>query len=640
MYCKNLLNMRLSAFVNSGLICLLLAFAARTNSSAQNSFNTKFEKIIFGCYASDIKDFERFVMRAKESGATHINLSNEDLPFAKWEYDVENDPYPSWVFTNMGLLKIATPAALKPYLPQDYAEHVLSILEERCKVLRKYGMKAAFKTFEPQMLPEKVYEDHPAWRGPRVDHPSRSRVARWAPDIDNPEVLQLYRESVALLLKRCPEIEILSLTTNDSGTGLSWSGGLYSGSTGNTFNKMRRTDERIFSFFSVFTEAAKNAGAKMEVDFYGTREDLPKKIAINLSEGMAIENYEGPDGRPFKSEVGFVMDFYQLLYPVVGIPDPVKFLEELEDANKSTAKRLFVLMGDRFNKDLYFEIYDKFNLSPANGIISRLKFLKDLAGSRVGEQEAEHLLNLWLSLREIRNSLSIGNLGGIGGSVFYLGSVQERWLTRPFVPFPEELNPDDRNYYRKYQFQAKSEDQANDMANMQANLLFSGWSGRSFMSRLMNSVRISVLNAREINTDILKLRTGPEQIKEFKLLDLRLDALFIMCNNAENAISYQAQLDKAKRIKEEPDPRPDPGTPSSWERSLILETARREIDNTTLLIQLLESTDSEIFDLAPSKALEDIRRLGPDFKDQLKKKLKIMNAHWLDYNRIFATPNL
>lgn len=330
-------------------------------SFSQNIFNSKFDKIVFGCYAKDIKDFEEFVKWAKKSGATHINLSNEDLPFSKWEYDVENDPYPSWVITNMGLLKIATPVALKKYLPQDYAESVFSILEERCKVLRKYGLKAAFKTFEPQMLPEKVYEDHPLWRGPRVDHPSRSRVARWASDIDNPEVLQLYKEAFAILLKRCPEIEMLSLTTNDSGTGLSWSGGLYSGATGNTFNKYRRTDERIFSFFSAFKEVAKNAGASVELDFFGTREEFPEKIAEDLTEGMAIENLEGPDGRPFKSEVGFVMDYYQILYPVMGVPDPVEFLKELENANTSKAKRLFVLFGDRFSNDLYFTLYDRFN---------------------------------------------------------------------------------------------------------------------------------------------------------------------------------------------------------------------------------------------------------------------------------------
>ena len=640
MYCKNLLNMTLSALSKSVLICLSLIFATRNNASAQNSFNSKFEKIVFGCYAKDIKEFEDFAKRAKQSGATHINLSNEDLPFSRWEYDVPDDPYPSWVITNMGLLKIATPEVLKPYLPQDYAEKVLSILEERCKVLRKYGLKAAFKTFEPQMLPEKVYEDHPLWRGPRVDHPSRSKTARWAPDIDNSEVLQLYKESFAILLKRCPEIEILSLTTNDSGTGLSWSGGLYNGSTGNTFNKMRRTDERIFSFFSAFIETAKNAGVKMEVDFYGTREDSPEKISKSLTEGMAIENFEGPDGRTFKSEVGFVMDFYQLLYPVVGIPDPLKFIEELELANKSTAKRLFVLFGDRYNKELYFEIYDKFKINPSNDIITRLVFLKNLAGSKVGEHGSDQLFNLWMALREVRSSLIIGNLGGTGGSVFYLGAVQERWLTRPFVPFPEELSPQDRNYYRKFQFQAKSEEEANDMADMQANLTYSGWSGRSFMSRLMSSVRYSVSQAQAANTDLLKLSISPEQNKEFQLLDLRLQALSILCNNAENAISYQAQLDKAKAAEYKPENRPDAGKPSSWERSLILETARREIDNTSWLIQLLESTDSEIFDLAPSKELEDIRRLGPDFKVQLKKKLKIMNEHWLDYNRIYTTPNL
>jgi hypothetical protein len=626
--------------IKSLLIYLLLLNVTMPCVSAQYSFNMNFEKIVFGCYTSDIKEFEDFAERAKQSGATHINLSNEDLPFSRWEYDVEGDPYPSWVITNMGLLKIATPEILKPYLPQDYAEKVLSILEERCKVLRKYGLKAAFKTFEPQMMPEKVYEDHPLWRGPRVDHPCRSKTARWAPDIDNPEVLQLYRESFAILLKRCPEIEILSLTTNDSGTGLSWSGGLYSGATGNTFNKMRETDERIFSFFSVFTETAKKAGVKMEIDFYGTREKFPERIAKGLTEGMAIENFEGPDSRTFKSEVGFVMDFYQLLYPVVGIPDPLKFLLELELAKKSGAKRLFVLFGDRFNKELYFEIYDKFKINPSNDIITRLLFLKTLAGSKVGEQEADHLFNLWLSLFEVRNSLIIGNLGGFGGSVFYLGAVQERWLTRPFVPFPEDLNPQDRNYFRKFQFQALSEEQANNMANMQANLIYSGWSGMSFMSRIMSSVRSSVSQAIAANTYLLKLNITPEQHKEFLILDLRLQALSILCNNAENAISYQALLDKAKTSEYKPENNIDIGMPSSWERSMVLETARQEIDNTGLLIQLLESTDLEILDLAPSKELEDIRRLGPDFKDQLKKKLKIMNEHWLDYNRIFPTPNL
>lgn len=622
---------------NFSFLFILIFFVFIGNTFSQNTFNSKFDKIVFGCYAKDIADFEAFVQRAKQSGATHINLSNEDLPFAKWEYDTPGDPYPSWVFTNMGLLKIATPAALKPYLPQDYAEKVISILEERCKVLRKYGLKAAFKTFEPQMLPEKVYEDHPLWRGPRVDHPSRSRVARWAPDVDNPEVLELYREAFGILLKRCPEIEIMSLTTNDSGTGLSWSGGLYSGATGNTFTKYRRTEERIASFFAVFKDVAKAKGATLDVDFFGTREDFPEKIAENLTEGMAIENLEGPDGRPFKSEVGFVMDYYQVFYPVIGVPDPVQFLEELENANNSKAKRLFVLFGDRYNKDLYFNIYDQFNARPSGGdLISRLMFLKKMAAAQVGEQAADHLFNIWLSLQDARKAAILTDNGGY---IFYLGAVQQRWLTRPFVPFPEELGAKDRDYFRKYQFQARTEENANDMADLQASRIFSGWSGRFFVSKSMNITKGAVSRARRELAILLKSELSAAQKKEFEVLALRLKALDLLADNSKNAISYQAQLDRTKANICGPDKNPAIGTSSSGERTLMLETARQEIDNTALLLKLLESTNEEILDIAPTKDLEDIRRLGPDFTYQLKLKLRIMNEHWQDYNRLFTIPN-
>lgn len=52
--------------------------------------------------------------------------------------------------------------------------------------------------------------------------------------------------------------------------------------------------------------------------------------------------------------------------------------------------------------------------------------------------------------------------------MLYLGCVQQRWLTRPFVPFPEELKPEDRDYYRKFLFQARTEEHANNLADLQA----------------------------------------------------------------------------------------------------------------------------------------------------------------------------
>ena len=354
---------------------------------------------------------------------------------------------------------------------------------------------------------------------------------------------------------------------------------------------------------------------------------------------MAIENQEGPEGKPFKFQVGDVLEYSKSLCPVVGIPDPVQFLNELDEANKSTAERLFVLIGDRFNKELYFNIFDKFNLNPTSDVLSHFTLLKNLATENAGEKNSEALLKVWLALSEARKTLSLGNLGG---TVFYLGSLMERWLTRPFVPFPEELSPSDKDYYRKFQFMGYMGKQADDLANLQANRIYSGWSGKNFMSVLMQSVRGSTDQARTEIAGILKSNISTDQKNEFNLLDLRLQALTLLCNNAENAISYQAQLDigKARAVKTEPEPAAEADFPTGLDRNMILETARNEIDNTAMILQLLESTNEEIFDLAPTKDLEDIRRLGPDFKNQLKQKLRIMNEHWLDYNRIYTPPNL
>ena len=53
------------------------------------------------------------------------------------------------------------------------------------------------------------------------------------------------------------------------------------------------------------------------------------------------------------------------------------------------------------------------------------------------------------------------------------------------------------------------------------------------------------------------------------------------------------------------------GSSSNWDRQLIFQKARKELDNTALLLQIFKSNSKPIFDLAPTKE-EDIRRLGPD----------------------------
>ena len=246
-----------------------------------------------------------FARRARQSGATHVVITAEDLPWAMWQMDTPGDPYPAWAVSNVGLLKVSIPEALQPFLPKDYSDTVMGLLRSRCEVLRKLGLKAAFTTFEPQILPERVYDAHPLWRGPQVDHPLRSRVPRFAPSIDNPEVLALYRESIRKLLTVCPEIEILSLHTNDSGSGMSWSGGLYQGPNGSSLTRDRKMHQRYRDFFEALQSGASDARpGPLEIDAKWVRESAPELVAGKLGPGMAVANFEGPNATVYKADVG------------------------------------------------------------------------------------------------------------------------------------------------------------------------------------------------------------------------------------------------------------------------------------------------------------------------------------------------
>jgi len=188
----------------------------------------------------DLAEFERKAVLSKELGATHIVIT-EGLPLATWEFD-KDDPYPEWYMHHASLLKIFPPKDVLPFVDKDYADKVSAILEKRCEILRKLGLKAVWNANEPAVMPEAFFTAHPELRGPRIDQPNRSRKARFAPSVDEPETLRIYRESMQLLLKRCPEVELFNWVTTDAGSGFDWTPSLYPGINGNSNYKDRRIE--------------------------------------------------------------------------------------------------------------------------------------------------------------------------------------------------------------------------------------------------------------------------------------------------------------------------------------------------------------------------------------------------------------
>ena len=588
------------------------------------TYGSNFEKIIFSSPIQNIEDFEDFVKKAKEVGATHITISN-DIPLAFWQYDTPGDPYPAWYVMRGNLLKVFPPEPVAKQIPEEYRKKVIDVLKKRCEILGKYNLKGHYDSSEPSVLPEAVYNEHPLWRGPKVDQPMRSNVPRWAPSIDNPEVQELYRKAMAEMLRHCPEIDILTMLTNDSGAGLGWSDGLYSGALGNTLYKNNTTTDRIQFLFEALRKGAADAGKNIDLRINNTREKYPEKIAIQLSKGMAVENYEGPDGSPFWTGAGVGSGYGNMFTPVYGIPQPDRFISSLTSARKSHATRLMVHFSDHLTRDFYFSLYKKLNEDVLNDRADEIAFLRQIAVEQVGEENAADLVQMWLNIEKAADYI---NLTHAGGRIFYLGSVHQRWLIRPFVPYPDEIPDSISQTWQKYQFQAIPE-RMNSLCDVQANDMFCGWGSWRILRNILNPVEKELINAIKFAENL-----GYEDLAR------RMKIMNCIVNNALNAVSYQAQLDRVEELKIKPDEHIYSRTGNSWDRQRMMETARVEIDNIALLIKLLEDNPGNYLSISPTIEEKDIKRYGPDIKDELKHKINIMNAHWEDYERIFTTPNL
>ena len=624
---------------------LLSTRPARLFAQAAAPTTIPFHVVIWNAETDDLPGFERAAQQAKAAGATHMVVTG-NLPLAFWEYDSPGDPYPAWYIRHPGLLKLFPPDAIRPYIPADYVQKVSDILAARCAVLQKNGLQGVFISNEPQVLPEKVFTDHPLWRGPRVDQPNRSRVARFAPAVDEPEVLQLYRQSVAALKRRCPQITLFDFVTTDAGSGLDWAPSLYPGANGPARFKTRPMIDRVRDFLAAMQDGAKDAGGEVQIRVRQISPEEwmvptfadPQALARQLTKGLAIDNFEAPDATPFIASAGGGEAFGNFFYPVRAIPRPVEVAASLKAAWTSHAPRLTFGLPQGCD-DLYTRLFSRFTAHPALTSVSQAQLLSDLALDEVGPGRddspaaAEDLVAVWQSL---------ANAAQVASTLkwcypFNMGGVHQRWLTRPFVPFPAELPADQKAYYRKFLFEARSEEQADDLVDNQAMELYKGWPGRMWITNVFDYVEPQIKTARRHLADVIP-HLPAEKRAAYDQLDLRLQMVLCLCTNARDAVNYQAVLDYIKGRNVAPDLNPPLGTFPTWDRQMILDIARAEIDNSAALIELLKKQPDLLY-TAKTSDEEDIMLLGPDLPAQLKTKIDIMNAHWEDYNRLTTVPN-
>ena len=592
-------------------------------------------KIILSIATKDIEEFREVAKFAKENNFTHVVISHVEASMWQWNKD-RTDPYPNWGMMQPALFKIIVPDKLKKYIPEEYTNRNLEVFKQRSEILREYGLKAVFIGAEPACFPEEAYREHPAWRGPRCDQPRRSRHEYYAPCVDNQEVLELYKESVYKLCQIIP-IEYFQFMTNDSGSGICWSERLYPGANGPKSCKHISVADKAVGFLTAIQEAAAKAGVTAEVGY--SKNFLEHEIAAiipKLKDNQFCGKYTNSATVTTKGILGGAVRPNDVTNLLPGMPLTVRFMEMMMDTVDDNESNLNYSIASIHEKE-YLEIIKRCTGKLRKSVVSKYENLRDVASVFVGEKYADNLVNIWEQIHYAQDRLAYLNRGG---HIFTLGTVHQRWLTRPLVPFPSELTAEEKSYYRDYQFQAGTEEEADQMNNLQGTVWCYGESGRWLFEQ--NSL-YAASAADQAITMVDELLTA-EDIGEYRenLQELKLKLRMYKCiiNNANNVLHFQSILDRTDYSETPVDTTlaiEEQGDSRMCKMERII---RDEIDNTYEIIELLDAVKAPLLACSPTMESKNIMKFGPDLKDDLLKKIEIMYNHKYELNRLYRSSNL
>ena len=586
--------------------------------------------------AADLSAFERKAAFFNDTATTEMVVT-DGLPIATWESDPD-DPYPQWFVHHASLLTIFAPQALRPFVDTAHVDRVQRIVAQRCQVLAKYGLKGVWRANEPAVLPEAFFAAHPEYRGPRIDQATRSRKVYFAPNVDNPDVLGLYRESITALLQACPEVDTFLWVTTDAGSGFDWAPSLYPGANGASAERDRPLADRVVRFLVNAQQAAAAAGHPVRIDVNQIAPrpwmiptfspDVMENIVRQLPPGLAVNGKEGPDGRPF--DTGIIRGAADPFYPVVGLDVP-----DFAPVPASSGGRRGYDLGDAESVEFNYRLFKATAGQPMATASERLAVLRRFAVDEVGEGQADKLIAAWQALDDVDHYLDVLDFGGM----LRFGHVLNRWIERPMVPFPLELTAAEKAGWRPFLFQAGSEEAAADLTDIQAMRMYEGWGAHLLFQRAIELSVPRAQSAMQTMQAIAAAETDPAKRDYWTLSAQRVQALIYLLRSADDMVSYQAQLDRVSALGVKPEAHPVLGTQSDWARTDMIDLARREIDTTVALRDLLAKAHGPLLDLAPTPGEETIMRLGPDLPEVLDRKVRTMNAHWRDYDRLFTIPN-
>jgi len=581
---------------------------------------------------SDIDDFSAVAEQAarlKKYGRVEMTISGL-AEKARYEMPEGGNAWHEYASHNPALHKFFPHPEIAPFIPAEYVEKNRRALDARLKILRDLDMGACFWAGEPAFLPEEFFRANPHLRGPRVDHPRRSRHEVFAPCIDHPDNLEMWSWMMAELVKHVPQLGTFSFKTNDAGSGICWADWLYSGPNGPAACRNRSTGERVAGFMQALRDGANRAGG--EVQIFMTPQFRPgeiKEIMLLLPEGCHLEGRRRTDDSI--ASVGCSM--LNACYPVKGILDPLPVIRSASKIDLKTNKTVFLNARVFYNRDVelievwkhVLDIIEKCIDKPVSGLMNTIERLQALCTEWANADSAEELME---TLVELAEALRFQFAAMRPLSTIYLG-VSLRHVTRPLVPVPSRLSAKEEEHWLKHVFNIWPDQAREDYLDLHGGR----WEPVPIVAlgpylRQLERIAETIERISKDSDDKL-LRSMPTS--------LRLHAAILRsCGNF-----YQMQLirdrngDKLSQITR-------PSKEGNWTGDNDLQSMnalmRDELDNTQQLIDLVSNGGLELLAHATKSEDEDTFLFGPNLVEQLQAKYAIMRDHWIDIEDYMASP--
>jgi hypothetical protein len=445
-------------------------------------------------YARLIRDFgrEKYIREHARLGFTHLEV-NALASAYPYEKGVPGEFYPDF-YTYCPALDQFTASRLNRGLyPEEYLKANLERLKENARLALKYGLTPGLLCFEPRSVPEELFKKYPTLRGARVDHPFRSLKPRFNLSVAHPVVRRHYAELLTNLMHEVPELEFLTIWSNDSGAGFEHTKSLYVGRNGGAYLVREWKDDEdiaeaaasnIASFFNLLRDTGSRINPRFRVisrleSFCGERTYLWPGIKNRIdveANSLLTSAWEANYPHPRYSEVKVLGSayhntlkkeesalskelesrnsrsyFYHFLgshtnhEPLLGIPFPWLTYEKLSSCSRLNIETLAHIGGihppDKVPYAANQEVFRRYQADSSMDIGTTVS---DIAVEYAGESYAPDLVQGWKLIEQaIRGFMPL--------SIYsHYGVVWQRLFVRPLVPDIGRIPEPQRAYYEKY----------------------------------------------------------------------------------------------------------------------------------------------------------------------------------------------